>query len=421
MTTRAEIDLIILRFFQCERGRMVATLARGAGCAHLDQAETAVQEALVTALEVWPLKGAPDKPWAWLQRVARNRMIDALRQEQRRKTDSSAEVGESSDPASDRALPQFASEPDDELTMMLVCCHPAISAESQVALILKTLCGLTTAEIAQAYLATVGTVARRLTRAKQTLADQGVRFEPPAGPGLVRRARPVVDALYLMFNEGYAAHSGNTELREDICRHAIRLCGLWLECIDALDDDTAARVLALLALMHLQASRFGARQRPDGTVVLLDAQDRSRWNRSDIAAGLYYLSQATRGQELTALHLEASIAARHAAASSWEETDWVGILADYDALASCTTNPVVAVHRSVAVAMVHGAEAGLRALDQASSPSLAAYHLLHAVRADLLHTLGDLQGAEAAAREAIGLTANEAQRALIREKHGLPS
>lgn len=420
MTTPAEVNLIIERFFGRERGRIIATLARGAGSAHLDLAETAVQDALVTALEVWPLKGMPDNPWAWLQRVARNRMIDALRREQRRKTDSCAEVGESSETGDIPLLPHFAREPDDELTMMLVCCHPSISRESQVALILKTLCGLTTAEIAQAYLASVGTVTRRLTRGKQTLREHHVSFEPPRGPGLVSRARPVLDALYLMFNEGYAAHSGNTELREDICRHAIRLCSLLLDCIESLDESTTGKVLALLALMHLQTSRFGARQRADGTVVLLEEQDRSSWNRSDIAAGLYYLSQATRGDTLSALHLEASIAARHAAASCWEETDWAGILADYDALVSCTDNPVVAVHRSVAVAMVHGADAGLRALEEASTPSLQSYHLLHAVRADLRHSLGDLEGAQSAAREAIALTANEAQRSLIRRKYGLP-
>jgi RNA polymerase sigma-70 factor (ECF subfamily) len=302
---------------------------------------------------------------------------------------------------------------DDQLRMVFTCCHPAVPREARVALTLKTAGGFGVPEIARAYLAREAAVAQRLVRAKRRIREAGARFEVPAGAELPERLDSVLEVLYLMFNEGYAAASGEAALRADVCVEAVRLA----ELVAAHPATGVPRAHALTALLLLQGARLPARTDAAGDPVLLAEQDRSRWDAGMLARGLAHLERAAEGDDLSPYHLEAGIAAVHATAPSYEATDWPYILGLYDALVAVKPSPVAALNRAVAVSMVHGPEAGLRAADEAAAhPSLAGYPLLHAVRGDLLARLGDPDAAAVCFRRALSLPLSAPDRRMVERR-----
>jgi len=366
---------------------------------HFDLCEEAVQEALLVAARQWPETGRPDDPKAWLIRVASRRLIDALRSETSRQKREEREARLT--PVDRQVAPAPGDEPvpadDDALTLLVLCCHPALSPPSQVALTLRAVGGLTTAEIARAFFVPEATMAQRISRAKATISKAGATFVLPTEPELSERMRAVLHVLYLVFNEGYATSSGDALHRRDLTAEAIRLAR---EVHRLRADD--AEVAGLLALMLLTEARRPARQR-DGDLVPLDEQDRSLWDPAAIAEGVA-LVEATLASS-TALgpyQLQAAIAAVHDEAPSADATDWAEVLALYDLLERVAPNPMTTLNRAVAVAEVHGPSAGLAVLDTvADDERIAGHHRLHAVRAFLLERAGDRDAARAAYREAV--------------------
>lgn len=383
---------------------MVATLTRTLGSRHLTIAEDAVQEALLTAMQQWPFRGVPDNPEAWLFQVARNRALDRLRHGKMAADKEPAIARASATVELPSAAPLLREElpavADDQLGLLLLTCHPALPADARVALALKLAGGFSVGEIARAFLSQESTIAQRLVRAKRLLRDENVGFGMPEPHELAERLDSVIDALYLMFNEGYAATAGDQLVRDDVALEAIRLARM----LAAHPATVCPRVWALLALMLLHAARFPARVDSEGTLFLLREQDRGKWNRAAIAEGLHALDSAAAGDTVTALHLEAGIAACHAAAVSWDATDWPQIVELYDELFALTGSPVVAVNRAIAVSRIDGPLAGLAALDAIENASaLERYPLLPAIQAELWREAGDLGRAAACYRAALGL------------------
>lgn len=392
---------------------MVATLTRIFGLEHLHLAEDVVQEALVRALQTWPFYGVPQNPPAWIMRASRNLALDVVRRERlfRDKEPEMVRLLEREGLAPDvTAETEIA---DDTLRMMFVCCHPVIPQEAQVALALKTLCGFSPAEIAKAFLTTEAAIAKRLTRARQRIREAGVRFEIPEAGELSGRLDGVVRSLYLLFNEGYKASSGQHLVREDVCREAIRLTS-------ALAQHPAGdhpRTHALLSLMLLNAARLPARVDGEGNLLRLREQDRTRWDRSLIARGLFHLARSAAGGEVTEYHLQAGIAACHCAAKDDASTDWPRILSLYDRLVEMEGSPVVALNRAVAVAHVHGPRAGLAAIEaMPGRAALKQYHLLYAVQAELAARAGDYEAALAHLRRAVPLAEVASERAFLEKQ-----
>jgi RNA polymerase sigma factor (sigma-70 family) len=380
----------------------------------LGHAEDLAQEALVAALERWPEQGIPDNPGAWLMQSAKNRAIDGLRRDRmlRHKHEQLADAAPSS-VAPDLAQAIDDDVGDDVLRLILITCHPVLSPEARVALTLRLLGGLTSEEIARAFLVQEPTVAQRIVRAKRTLAEARAPFEVPRGAELTQRLSSVLEVLYLIFNEGYSATRGDDWLRPDLCNDAMRLGRVLAELVP---DE--AEVHGLVALMELQASRFRARVSPAGEPVLLLDQDRGRWDRLLIRRGLVALARA---QDLRAplgpYALQAAIAACHARAKLPAETDWSRIVALYDALAQQYPSPVVELNRAVAVSMLDGPAAALPLVEElAQDPALRGYHLLPCVRADLLIRLGRDQEAARELEHAATLTSNERERRLLLQR-----
>lgn len=398
-----EAQTLVAHLFRHQAAKIVASLTRVFGARHLDLAEDVVQDALVKALQQWPFKGIPENPAAWLAVVARNKALDLLRR------DSSlehkiAELEKAFVP-SHHAEP---SETDDQLALILMCAHPALPIESQIALTLKTACGFSTAEIARALLASEPTIAQRLVRAKRLIREQGIDIEPPGLKQITQRLTGVLRVLYLLFNEGYGATHGNDLVRSDLCDEAIRLANLLAR------KQQLPAVHALLALMFLQAARLPARTHADGSLALLEQQDRSLWDQRLIALGLRHLGWSAAGDTLTAYHLQAEIAAIHATATSEAETDWARIVNLYEELYDLEPTPIVALNGAIARACWHGPEAGLRALDEISShPALRQYHLLPAVRAELWKQSGDLLRAEENYKAALACACSEPERRFL--------
>jgi RNA polymerase sigma factor (sigma-70 family) len=408
----AEARAAVEAVWRIESARLVAGLARLVRDVGL--AEDLAQDALLAALERWPRDGVPDNPGAWLMATAKNRAIDLARRAstyERKREEVAHELGLML--AMDGV--DFAAQADDEvgddlLALMFTCCHPVLSTEARVALTLRLLGGLTTAEIARAFLVGEPTVAQRLTRAKKTLREVRADFEVPVGRALRARLPDVLEVVYLIFNEGYAATSGEHWVRTELCEEALRL-GRILTALAPEEPEAHG----LIALLEIQASRLGARLGPDGEPVLLLDQDRSRWDPLLIVRGVAALKRA---EELPAplgpYGLQAAIAACHGRALEAEETDWVRIAALYEALAAIVPSPVVELNRAVAVGMAFGPEIGLALLERiATDPALRDYHLLPSVRGDLLSRLGRDEEAAAEFRRAAALTANESERALL--------
>jgi RNA polymerase sigma factor (sigma-70 family) len=407
---------VVEAVWRIESAKLVAALARVTGDVGL--AEELAQDALVAALERWPETGVPDRPAAWLMATAKHRAVDVFRRAERleRKT---AELGrdlvEAEQPDWTEAWVEALDDVvgDDLLRLVFTACHPVLSREARVALTLRLLGGLTTAEIARAFLVPESTVAQRVVRAKRTLAAAHVPFELPTAADLPVRLASVLEVVYLVFNEGYAATAGRDWTRPELCDEALRL-GRILAGLTPGEPE----VHGLVALMELQASRIRARTGPDGEPVLLLDQDRARWDHVLVGRGLAALRRAEQaGAGLGPYGLQAAIAACHARARTAEGTDWVRIAALYEALAELSPSPVVELNRAVAVSRAYGPAAGLEIVDAlVGVPALRGYHLLPAARGDLLLQLGRTAEARAEFDQAAGLTRNERERTLLLDR-----
>jgi len=403
--------------WRLESARIIGALARRVRDVGL--AEELAQDALVAALEHWPTDGVPDNPGAWLMATAKNRALDRLRQftlhHQKQQ-----ELGADADARGDHVVPDFSDSLDDAddigddlLRLVFTACHPVLSREAQVALTLKLLAGMSTAEIARAFLQPEPTIAQRIVRAKRTLGDANVPFEVPRGDALQERLAAVLEVVYLIFNEGYAATAGDDWTRPALVEEGLRLARILAQLAPA-----TAEVQGLAALMEIQASRMRARLDAQGKPILLMAQDRSRWDQLLIGRGLAALARADAlGGEPGPYQLQAAIAACHARARTPEATDWQRIVALYGELMDCAPSPVVELNRAVAVSMASGPAAALLLVDGlVTDGHLARYHLLHAARGDLLARLARHDEARVEFERAAAMTANERERALLLER-----
>jgi RNA polymerase sigma factor (sigma-70 family) len=413
--TATDIHRTIEAVWRIESARLIAGLARMVRDVGL--AEELAQDALVAALERWPESGVPDNPGAWLMATAKHRAIDRLRRSkllQRKHEELARELEDERDDESEALFDALDDQiGDDLLRLVFTACHPVLSMEARVALTLRMLGGLTTGEIARAFLVPEATVAQRIVRAKRTLSEAQVPFEVPRGEELAARLSSVLGVIYLIFNEGYSATAGDDWLRPTLCEEAMRL-GRVLVGLAPNEPE----VHGLVALMEIQASRSHARVGPSGEPILLLDQDRARWDRLLINRGLAALDRAEKlGGARGPYALQAAIAACHARARTADETDWARIVGLYGALAQITPSPVVELNRAVALSMLFGPEAGLRLVDALVEEStLEGYHLLPSVRGDLLKKLGRLGEARVEFEKAAGLTGNARERDLLLQR-----
>ena len=407
-----DVRSIAEALFRQESGRIIATLIRLTGS--FDIAEEAMQEAFASALATWPEKGVPDKPGAWITTVAHRRIIDHVRREQtrREKQDPLLYETELFARAKSQQDPDDMTYPDDRLRLIFTCCHPALNQEAQVALTLRTLGGLTTPEIARAFLLPEPTLAQRLVRAKRKIQDARIPYEVPSAQGMPERLESVQAVIYLIFNEGYIATAGDGLIRRDLCAEAIRLGRLLCDLLQNEPEN-----LGLLALMLLHDSRRNARIGPQGELITLEEQDRSLWDRERIAEGIGLVERALLMRGVGPYQLQAAIAAVHAESRIASATDWRQIAALYRELMAIHSSPVVALNHAVAVAMSEGLEQGLTLIERVgSSGELDEYHLFHSARADVLRRLERRNEAIQAYRKALELTANKAEQNYLRRR-----
>lgn len=392
--------------YRSESRRVFATLIRLLG--DFDRAEEALHEAFAVALEQWSRDGLPANPRSWLVSVGRFRAIDHIR----RRTRFDASLAELAQQFDMTETPQDDEDvEDDRLRLIFTCCHPALSPEAQVALTLREVCGLTTEEIASAFLIAPSTLAQRIVRAKAKIRDARIPYQVPAIADLPERLDTVLQVIYLVFNEGYAASSGEVLTRTDLSTEAIRLGRLVLELLPN------AEGMGLLALMLLQESRRAARTSSTGDLILLEDQDRSRWNQDYIAEGKALVQRSLSSQKFGSYTLQAAIAAVHAEAASAAVTDWAQIVALYDVLFQIERSPIVGLNRAVAVAMRDGALAGLQQIDAIlAQGDLSSYHLAHAARADLCRRLGRTADARASYQQALALVKQEPERRFLEKR-----
>ena len=404
MSISPPVTELIERLYRDESRRVLATLIRLLG--DFDLAEEALHEAFRSAVEQWPQGGVPDNPRAWLVSAGRFKAIDNLRRQRRfQPLDEQIELPDESDAEGGELLE------DDRLRLIFTCCHPALAGDAQVALTLREVCDLTTEEIARAFLSSPSTLAQRIVRAKAKIRDARIPYEVPGRSELPERLEAVLRVVYLVFNEGYFASSGDSLTRSQLSDEAIRLGRLLLELLPE------PEVQGLLALMLLHESRRAARSGVDGEVILLEAQDRSLWNRELIAEGEALVLHALHSRRFGPYSLQAAIAAVHAEAASLEETDWAQIVGLYDELLRLNPSPVIELNRAVALAMRDGEQAGLVEIDRLlAAGELEGYHLAHAARADLLRRLGCREQAVAAYRQALALAQQGPDRQFLQKR-----
>ena len=413
----SEISRLTDHLFRHEAGKLISVLTGIFGINRLQLAEDVVQESLIRALRMWPYTGVPKNPAAWLTQTAKNLALDVIRREKlfhdkepqiaafMEQWPSESVVGES---------PKFENEiRDGRLRLMFICCHPLLPPEAQTALALKVLGGFGVAEIASAFLTTEAAISKRLTRAHHRIRELHIPFEIPGGDELSNRLNGVLQTLYLLFNEGYKASSGDSLIKEDLCREAIRLTSLLAEH----PAGNRPRTHALIALMLLNAARLPARIDSEGNILRLKEQDRSTWDQAMIARGMWHLSESAAGDEVSTYHLQAGIAACHFAATNYESTDWRKILSLYDQLLELDNSPIVALNRTVAVANVHGPAAGIEAVEAIENgEQLRSYYLLYAVLGEFERQLNHFQAAIDNFRKALELTELTSERSFLSER-----
>lgn len=389
---------------------MVTVLAKMLGFDRIEMAEDVVQDTMVQALRSWPFQGIPENPSAWLYRVARNKALDVIRQEQLfQRISEGLWVEEKAAQLVDRFFEEDEIS-DSQLRMLFVCCHPALPFEAQIALCLKILCGLSVREIANAFLASEETIAKRIYRAREKIRSTGIRLEIPLGRSLSVRRNAVLKSIYLLFNEGYASSHPDLLIRQDLCEEAMRLGRLL-----TLNPRTSTpAAYALLALMCFQVARFEARMDEKGTIILLKDQDRSRWNPALIKLGKQQLTRSAEGSELSEYHLEAAIALQHCLAPTYESTNWAGILWYYDRLLEQKPGPVVALNRAVVLAEVSGPEVALQAVLPLTGLDANQYY--HTTLGDLYGQLHQTDRALSHYRQALQLSSSMAEKQLIEKK-----
>jgi len=408
-----DISQLADHLFRHESAKLVSVLTRIFGIDRLDFAEDIVQETLAKALRTWPYIGVPRNPAAWLTQAAKNLALDHIRREKLHRDKEAQIIASfedwSSDP--DSESPQFENEiKDGKLRLIFACCHPSVPVEAQTALALKTLCGFSPAEIAKAFLTTEAAIAKRLTRAKQRIRELRVPFEIPSGDDLSSRLDAVLQTIYLLFNEGYKASTGENLVREELCFEAIRLAAL----ISEHPTTNLPRTHALLSLMLLNAARLRARTDSDGNILRLKDQDRSLWDQAMIMRGIIQLGQSAAGNEISEYHLQAGIAACHCSARDYQSTDWPRILALYDQLVQIDDSPIVALNRAVAVAQVRGPQAGINAIASIRNcQSLESYYLFYAVLGEFESQLENFAAASRHLRRAVQLAEITSEKALL--------
>ena len=417
MTTTYIPDLID-HLFRHESGKLISVLTRIFGPENLDMAEDVVQDSFLEALNQWSNKGVPENPGGWLFRVAKNKALNIVNRE-KYKQQSSSDVAHFlySEWTAEPALNHIFSEKeilDDQLRMMFTCCHPSISADSQVALTLKTLCGFTIPEIAKAFLTTEENVKKRLVRARQKIRETNISFQVPEGAQLEERLQVVLETIYLLFNEGYSASKGNELIRYELCGEAIRLSEI-IAAYERLQNKSG--VYALLALMYLNASRFKSRSDEAGNIFTMEQQDRSQWDRSLMQKGFYYLEKSTAYNNLSIYHILATISAYHCASPDFESTDWESILSLYDKLAQIDRSPLVLLNRAIALSKVNGVRQAIEELEKIKNePALASYHLFYSTQAEFYIQAENFQKASESIEKAISLSPLEIEKELLKKK-----
>ncbi len=404
-------------FFRHEYSKMVAVMTRYFGISQVDLAEDVVQDTLLEAIKFWEYKGIPDNPKAWLYTVAKNKALNAIKRKKLQNRYENeiehAHAGQNLEASIDQLFSEQRIA-DDQLRMIFACCHPVISQESQIALILKTLCGLSISEIAKAYLTTNETINKRLVRARKILRQNHIQFEIPDKKELEDRLNTVLKTIYLLFNEGYSATNGSRLIRYELCMEAIRLVEL---IISNSSFKSNTPVHALLALMLLDAARFEARQDGEGNIIEMSKQDRSKWSQALINKGLYHLDKITESRQISIYHVLATISAYHCSSPNYESTDWSAILSLYDTLLIFDHSPIVLLNRAIAVAKIHGSEQAIAELvELESTDALKNYYLLHSTLAELYIEQKQYEKAANSLEKAIQLTRNDAEIRLLTSK-----
>jgi RNA polymerase sigma-70 factor (ECF subfamily) len=412
-----EIKPLVDHLFRHESGKLVAILTCIFGTEHIELAEDVVQDSLLKALDQWRYNGVPDNPSGWLFRVAKNKALNLLEREKYKRNyvkqvsdnlRSEQSTGSETDFFSNKWIQ------DDQLRMIFICCHPAISPDSQIALALKTLCGFSISEIAKAFLTTEENINKRLVRARQNIRDAKIPFEIPHAKEVDKRLNTMLETIYLLFNEGYSASKGNDVIRYELCEEAIRLAQIVL---DNNSFDSKENVHALLGLMFLNASRFKARQDAEGNLLTMEQQDRSVWDKQMRAVGLFHLAEAFKNESIGVYHILAAISAQYSIALDYESTDWKNILSLYDSLIQLDKSPVVLLNRAIVVSKVNGSKQALAELQKIKhDPSLKNYYLYHSTQAEFFTELNEFAKAIMSLEKATQLAPLQSERELFKKK-----